>query len=217
MSFLRKIPGFRSGKKWKMVVAVIVYLIIIGGIHSALTGGSDSAPTTASSTADQTKTADKPKTSNPTPPPFDFSKADLTKDNVRKVLTDNNIISDKEITNVTVEQDQGQNIVNIFYKPESTWDENTFVQDCSNKAVDAMEIMFSNPKADKVWLWGQSEMEDAKGNSSVENVYNVSMTKENAKDINWKNFKDLVMGDYKNLAKVANSMFIAPGIAKNLK
>lgn len=44
----RKIPGFRSGTKWKMVVATIIYLFIISRIFSGL-GNSTPTPSTASS------------------------------------------------------------------------------------------------------------------------------------------------------------------------
>ena len=49
MSFLKKIPGFRSGTKWKMAVAIIGYLAIFGAISDAVGGKQDvvPAPTTA--------------------------------------------------------------------------------------------------------------------------------------------------------------------------
>jgi len=42
MSFIRKIPGFRSGKKWKMILASICYFFIFIIILGALFGGSPS-------------------------------------------------------------------------------------------------------------------------------------------------------------------------------
>lgn len=45
--FYRKIPGFRSGTKWKMIVAGVFYLALIGGIMEAFSGSDQPAPDTA--------------------------------------------------------------------------------------------------------------------------------------------------------------------------
>lgn len=50
MGFLKKIPGFRSGTKWKMAVAIIGYLAIFGAIGDAVGGNSDTAPATTPAT-----------------------------------------------------------------------------------------------------------------------------------------------------------------------
>lgn len=197
-------------RKHTLLTALVMFVLFFVFLIN-----SDSTDTKPSISPTPPASASVSKPAEPTPTPFDFTNAELTKENIIKAIA--KIVPEKQITDVTVEQKDGKNIVNVSYKPDSNWSESTFVQGCSNKATDTMEVMFSNAKVDKVWFWGQTEMVDPKGNSSIENGFNVSMTKENAKDINWKNFKDLVMSDYKNLKKVADSMFIAPGIAKNLK
>lgn len=50
MSFLKKIPGFRSGTKWKMAVAIIGYLAIFGIVSDVVGGNSDTAPATTPAT-----------------------------------------------------------------------------------------------------------------------------------------------------------------------
>lgn len=39
-SFIRKVPGFRSGKKWKMALASFVYFMVIMGVLASLTDSS---------------------------------------------------------------------------------------------------------------------------------------------------------------------------------
>lgn len=47
---MSKIPGFRSGKTWKKIVAVFGYLVIISLIYGAITGKNNSEPTTTTTT-----------------------------------------------------------------------------------------------------------------------------------------------------------------------
>ncbi|KLU63999.1 hypothetical protein DEAC_c39930 [Desulfosporosinus acididurans] len=44
---MSKIPGFRSNTRWKKIVAIIGYLVIIAIIYSAITGNTNSSSTTA--------------------------------------------------------------------------------------------------------------------------------------------------------------------------
>lgn len=55
----KKILGFRSGKKWKMITASIIYLVIFSNIISAFTS-SDSETTQTQSTPEQTVTTSAP-------------------------------------------------------------------------------------------------------------------------------------------------------------
>lgn len=65
-SFLRKIPGFRSGKPWKIVIASVGYLIILFVVIGIFTGKSGSNNPVAPSTANQAaqQQAQQPKKEN---------------------------------------------------------------------------------------------------------------------------------------------------------
>lgn len=146
---------------------------------------------------------------------FDFATAELTKENVTTAIE--SLVGKDKLTKVDITVENGKNIVDVTYNSGSVWSEKSLVQGNANTATKVYETLFKNSKVDKVWVWTETEMTDAKGNPSVEGVVNVSMTKENAKDINWSNFKDMVALDYNKLYKIADSHFIHPGIAKNLK
>jgi hypothetical protein len=73
---MSKIPGFRSGKTWKEIVAIFGYFLIIVVILSAAKGGGSQAPTSATSTpvnttppVAQTSTPAQTPTTEPTPTP----------------------------------------------------------------------------------------------------------------------------------------------------
>lgn len=213
---MSKIPGFRSGKTWKKVVATIGYLFIFLMIYGFIknSGDSSTAPTTASSNTQSSKTAETQKPTEQAQPEFDFTKADLTKENVIKAIS--KAIPEKQITEVTIEQKDGGNIVDIHYNPGTEWSEKTLVQNSANRAVDIFEILLAHPQVTKAWVWTQNEMTDAKGNNSLQDVVNIALSKNNAKDINWKNFKPMVSNDYNKLFNIADSKYIHPAIQKAL-
>jgi len=59
MSFLKKVPGFRSGTKWKMAVAIIGYLAIFSVICDVLSGNDGATPTTTTAPTTTTKVVEK--------------------------------------------------------------------------------------------------------------------------------------------------------------
>lgn len=196
-------------KKWWFWLIVVVVIGTIGNM------GSDKATKENKEVnSKQNKTnVEEPKEEKPKEE-FNFSATELNIDNVNKAME--NILNDKLVSSdLTVED--GKNIVDIIYNPGTVWDDKALVKNNAVTATEIMEVLFSNPKVDKVWVWTQTEMTDAKGNKSLENVINVCLTKENATEINWSNFSDMVLADYNALYKIADSNFIHPGIAKNIK
>lgn len=145
---------------------------------------------------------------------LDFSKMELTNENIEEVVK--SLIGDK-LTSAGFITEDGKNILDITYNPGEVWDEKALVKDNANTSILLMESLFTNSKVDKVWVWTQTKMLDAKGNSSLESVINVSLTKENAKDVNWPKFKEMVNLDYNALYNISDSNFIHPAISKNLK
>lgn len=146
---------------------------------------------------------------------FDFSKAELTKENIDKALV--SVIDSNKYKGSDITVEKNKNIVDIYYNPGDVWDETGLMKSTANNAVNVMEVLFKNPKVDTVWFWTETTMVDAKGNSSNEKVVNVCLTKANAKDINWTKFKEMVMIDYNKLFDIADFKYIHPGILKKLK
>ena len=65
-SFFRKIPGFRSGTWWKMLLAVIGYGFIVLAVLGLLFGGSDQSETSQSSSTPNAGKITAGKTQAPT-------------------------------------------------------------------------------------------------------------------------------------------------------
>ena len=181
-------------KRWWFWVIIVVVIFI-----AALSGGDDTSKP-ASTVKKET---------------FNFSKAELTKENVAKAIS--STFGKNELISVDVGTAKGVSTVIIVYDPKNALNEKALVTKAAISATDAMEILFKNPKTDKVLFWTQTNMVDAKGNSSKEKVINVTLTKGNAKDINWANFKPMVQLDYNKLFDIADDSFISPGITKNIK
>lgn len=200
-------------KKWFFVIVAILILraIVGGGDEEKSNVATDAAskPVVTDSTTKETK-KEEPKKE----PEIDFSKVELTKENITKAII--NTVGKDKLKNVEITVEGGKNIIDISYNPGTVWDEKSLVKNNAITSTNVMEVLFKNPKVDKIWVWTETEMQDAKGNDSVEQVVNVCLTKENAADINWPNFKNKVMGDYKALYNIADSSFIHPGIAKAL-
>ncbi|MHB8077405.1 hypothetical protein [Desulfosporosinus fructosivorans] len=207
-------------RKKTLLSAAISFILFFAFVVAD--GGSDTAPTPASNpsqaeTNNSTPTAAQPKLSEPQPSEqqqFDFAKAELTKDNIKKAIS--KIIPEQQITEITIEPKDGGNIVDIHYNPGAVWSAKTFVQGSATKAVEVFEILLTHPQITKVWVWSQNELADPKGNTKVEDVMNVALSKETAKDINWKNFKLMVSGDYNKLLDIADGKFIHPAITQEL-
>lgn len=215
-------PKMKFSKKWWFGVVVVV-IIIIGALGS---GGSEENTNTSNDTTSQPAAADttttietKSEEAKKEEPKkeleLDFSKVDLTKENITKAIS--KVVGENKLKSVDITVEDGKNIIDISYNPGDVWDEKALVKNNAVTATNVMEILFKNPKVDKIWVWTETEMQDAKGNNSMQQVVNVCLTKENAKDINWTNFKTKVANDYKALFNIADSSYIHPGIAKELE
>lgn len=208
----------KSNKKiykrwWFWVLAIIVIFALIPSEDNSNAVDNDTTKQTSSNT-NETKKEEPKEEIKKEEPIFDFSTAELTEENIKKAV-EKTLGSKLKSATITIEKEK--NIIDITYNPGDVWNEKSLVSGTANTAASLMEIMFTNEKVDKVWVWTETSMQDAKGNVQNENVVNVGLSKENAKDINWKNFKTMVSGDYNALFNIADSKFIHPAIAKNLE
>lgn len=188
---------------------------------SKMNADSTPAPTQkATPTPEPTKKPTPTPAPTPTPSPTpqkkaEFKEMEVTKENVQAAIV--GIVGNDKLKGVEITQEKGLTIVDVKFNPGTVWDEKMLVRTTATTAVNVMEVLFTNHKVDKVWVWTQTTMIDAKGNEETRDAINVSLTKENAKDINWPKFKQMVAGDYNALFNIADSKYIHPGIQKNLK
>jgi len=146
---------------------------------------------------------------------FNFESAAITKENIQLAIS--KLIDVEKISSIEVTNENEKNIVDIHFTPGTVWNEKDLVNQTCQNAIAVMEVLFTNSKIDKVWFWSETELTDAKGNSKTESVMNVALSKENAADINWIKFKDMVLLDYNSLLKIADSYVIHPAIREGLK
>ena len=203
-------------KLLKWIGVAFAILIVIGIFNSD--DSKKASPPTSSTTQEKDQPPASPKskpTTEPAPKPkIDVTNMALTKDNISRALE--TVIPKEKFKGVDITKEKGRTIIDIYFNPGDFWDEKALVRTAASKAAESMEVLFKNPKVDKIWFWTQTEMTDAKGNSSTDNVVNVSLTKENAQGINWTKFKDMVLLDYNALFSIADSYYIHPGVLKNL-
>ncbi len=206
-------------KKWWFWV-IIVVVLGFGAANQGNKGSTpasnsvmtDSAKKEAANTSSQAAAAESTAIATTTDkkPEIDFSKLDVTPDTAKAAIQQ--VVESDKFKSVEVSSEEGKTIVDIHFSPGMTWDEKDLVRKTANNAVNCMELLFKNPKVDKIWFWTSTKMTDPKGNESDEDVVNVCLSKENAKDINWPKFKQMVEGDYNKLFDIADSYFIYPSI-----
>lgn len=196
-------------KKWFWIAIVLV--VIISNITS--NDKSETTPPVEKPAVSQNKDTDTKIEEPKKTESYDFSKVDVTKDTVTKAVQS---VYPGEIKSIDITTEKGVLIVDITTVAKDPFSEKTLVKGFANTSVAIYEKLFTNPKVGKVWVWTATPMLDAKGNSSIEPVVNCALTKENAKDINWSEFKGMVMGDYNALFNIADGKFIHPAIASKL-
>ena len=186
-------------KRFALLIICLSLIISLAGC------GSDTA-----SVADQSKPVDSSKVSTPAPAPFDFTTADPTKENITKAIS--KVIPQEQITSLTV----AAGVVTIHYNPGESLSADMFYLTSAVTDTNAFEILYSNPKIGKSIIWTQGKLTDAKGNDTVIDLMQVTLLRDNEKDINWKGLKDLVMANPDKLFAISDDAYIHPAISKGL-
>lgn len=137
---------------------------------------------------------------------LDFTQSELTQENVDIALSG--------LEEITAEVDG--NTVSVYSESLTFFNEKTLITDFCITACDSMEILFKNPSVNEVLFAGSTEMIDQKGNKFIDEIFKIALTKDEAKDINWENFKDMVSADYNKMLNISKNYYIHPGIAKEL-
>lgn len=147
------------------------------------------------------------------PKTIDFKNMDITTENVRSFLNEkvnNDFMAN--ISNIKITNENKKITVNLYYEPNKLPSFTAILYQTCKLAVITMEVLFNNPKIDQVMFWTDTDQKDDKGNLSKQNIVNICLTKKNAKDINWAEFKKMVLNDYNALLRIADSYYIEPDI-----
>jgi len=215
-TFLRKIPGFRSGTPWKMVVAAVFYVMFIVALIDVISEG----PTP------QNTDIEKPVTSSQKEPTLNWPTADITEENINKVLasdTDVDPISmDIEFPNniskvEIIDIGDGKKNVWIYYAMGSVWDETDLVKRAGGTAIFAGNILYQNPNVEDVALFAQGEFTDSYGNTSLDTAVKIIMNKALADQVDWKGLADRHTTDPGNIYRIVDIYSIHPGVLSRIK
>lgn len=166
--------------------------------------------------ADGTRTEEKVEAKTPPPPEkIDFSKAELTKENVIKLLEelDSLYLESEDIKEVSFDE-PGE--VWIKSSPEYFWDEKQLVKQTGIGMVKISRELFKNPNVKAVVISVWTSFVDQYGKESDERALSIRWTREVNDKVDYKNFKNMVISDYKKAFEIATSYTIHPGIAKEI-
>lgn len=215
-SILRKIPGYRTGTPWKMVVASIFYILFIIACIDAISEG----PTQQNT---KTQPAISQKENKATK---DWSTAEITEETVNKALAGKTDVKPSSmgidfpdtITEITiVALGDGKKNVWIYYSMGSVWDENDLVKKAGGTAIFTGNLLYNNPNVEDVAIFAQGEFTDQYGKTSLDTAVKIVLNKSLADQVDWKGLADRHVTDPGNIYRIVDNYSIHPGVFSKLK
>lgn len=134
-----------------------------------------------------------------------LSDADLSSKDFGKLVKKVN----KDIDTVAVEEG---NVTITMSKDKSYWNENEMVEQTAKKGIELMEKVFKNPSVQSIKIDVPVPMVDSKGNEEVETVVTVTWDRATHEEINYENFKNMVILEYPKFYEQASTYNIHAGI-----
>lgn len=160
---------------------------------------------------------------------IDWPSAEVTEENIRAALSqkpsidplwkDSNFaekITKIEITDHAAKP--GQKIINIWYEMGDVWDETDLVKKAGGTTILINSMLFQNDKVEWVTVFAQAKMTDQYGNTELEPVVKIGITKEIANKVNWEGLAEKHAGsDPWNIYRIADNYNIHYGVLKRVK
>ncbi|MDD3960123.1 MAG: hypothetical protein PHF65_08035 [Oscillospiraceae bacterium] len=194
-------------KKWWFIV--IVVLVGLGIIGSLINQGDDGEINTEETTTATEQTTGIAESKSTTEEKANFE--DMTEEEILEAISVD--IADENGMEY-MESSISTSIVKI--KVGTMWDEDHLMSKSAVCTVDLIEQIFEHTNADRIKVFFYVTMIDAKGNESEDTAVSYLILKEEAADINYENFRDMVL-DYNKLIAISEETYIHPGIKKNLE
>ncbi len=222
----KRIIGFRSGKKWKMIVACFIYLTIIGGITGAFSDGNkDSKQATADVEKERKEaieTAQKEEKENAaeekkerekeekTAAPVEKQPASL-EDKINKIAQDN--VGKKNVESIQLNNNLGTEAENdkialITLSGKDNLTNNMIKKGMWKDTTDMLKDIAKEKDISEVVFFWKFELEDTYGNKKNENVMKITYNRETIDKINFDNFS------FNNIPTTANQYWQHPAIDK---
>ncbi|USB32534.1 hypothetical protein [Paenibacillus sp. YPG26] len=178
-------------------VFLLILILIIFGLFKFFEGDSEEAPVSGDTTSTTSVTAKEVTKPGVEEPAFDWSKADVTEENVRKALAN-------EVTAVSIplnettfrrfaaSSDTTGEYIEITVNPGAFWDSKDFVKIDGGSLIAYSKILFNNPKVYEVSV--SVNIDNVSGGEN-DGVY-ISWRREQVKDVDLEKVLDNVIGDY---------------------
>lgn len=191
-------------KKWLAWVGVAFVLMIIGAVKMP--------PSSAPASSHNEKTDFKQT--------FAWETADVTEETIRTVFKQTKSVHlPKNATSIQVVDNAlkpGHKDVAIFYDPGRFVKESSLVFDVGSTFIRTCEILYKNPKVEKVSINAVSTMIDQYGKSSTGVIIRLVFTRETINNIDWKGLSDRHVIDPGNIYRISDFYYIHPSILKNV-
>jgi len=115
------------------------------------------------------------------------------------------------------ELDYEEGIMSVTWYQDHVLSADGFMKDACIIATKLYETFFKFEAINEIIFYSMIDMCDQKGNISKEKVLYIRMIKENASDINYPMFYDMVREDYNSLLKIVDYYLIMPDFKEELK
>lgn len=221
----KKIIGFRSGTKWKMVVACFVYLAIIGGIIDGFKGDKkESQQVTADvekerqeaikKAQDEDKTnakEEKKKQEKEAAAQPVEKKEELLEDKVKKLAS--NEFGQGKVESVKVNdnlgtEDPNDKIVLLTAEAKENVSANYTKKGMWIATISILKDLKNEKNISEIAFFYTYPLVDQYGNEKKDNVMKITFNRETLDKINYDNFL------HNNLPKVANQYWEHPALSK---
>jgi hypothetical protein len=205
-----------------IVVGVFAFLIIVSALISpdevpteTTTENTTKATTTETTTVAET-TAAAETADETTATEEELSEADISAMDPDERITylADNVADTNNFTLIDASVNGDYCVVNA--EVGSVWDEDHLIQQTTLYTVDCMQLIFEHIDVKGVKVVAYTTMIDGKGNENLEGVVSFLVLREEAEDINYENFKDMVL-DYNVLINICEEVYIHSGIYQELK
>ncbi|MCP1180550.1 MULTISPECIES: hypothetical protein [Bacillus] len=218
----KRIIGFRSGTKWKMVVACLIYLTIIGGIAGAITDKKkDSQQATANvekerkeaietAQKEEKEQATEEKKEEKTTAPTEKQPASL-EDKLNKITQDK--VGKKNVESIKLNDNLGTEATNdkialITLSGKDNLTNNMIKKGMWKDTSDMLKDIAKEKDISEVVFFWKFELEDAYGNKKNDNVMKITYNRETLDKINFDNFS------FNNIPTTATQYWQHPAIDK---
>lgn len=201
-------------KRWWVWVLAF---FLIGGIINGATG--NNAKTAADTTTAGSATSAKiTSTVAPTTTPVDWSVADVNPITIKNAIA-------KEHWNRSIDLsgklmgaiDVADGIINVHVTIVDDFGSQDDLMKAGNTLVVIAETLFKNPAVKMVGVTGDMGFVDSYGNNKTDAGVKIIWDRETYSKINFKNYRDLVLVDFKRPFQIASAYTIHPAIYKELK